>query len=287
MKRLYMLLSLIIICITCTPVQAQSLARAVLGPLSFKLVDLDKNDGVTPYIQFSTSTFDDSVLTEVYAQSYDGGVNNNLEQFYSNPNSFVALEAGVNTAMSNARSSITGSQPLDARLLAEGEALGRLASSPANSFSSYSAYSHTYGYFTLSANTELTISGFADMRAVTSASFDPLAAYGDIESANAYISLMMLLSGNQVSDEINLAASNTNGSLPPNNNLSESRLISLTMRNPFTTTANGFISGAAEVTGYSRALYTPPSEVPLPATAVLIFPGLALIVLASNKRKAS
>lgn len=185
-----------IVAFSSVPSFAASSASASIGPLTLQLVDRDLQDGVTPWITFAdvgANNFVRAIATEHFTrdQPEAGGVW-----------AWAPITASGATRASRALATITGALELSgvgATLLASGsasnysDAIGRSVTFNAFAHGPYGS-DRDYGLgFTLSAHTELVISGAASIQLAGAGGFQfDGAGYRQGDSAQAVAQMLLL-----------------------------------------------------------------------------------------------
>ena len=140
------------------PVQAASFSSASLSDFTITLFDLNPADGITSGITFAEPYFGDSA--SVSAQS--GGDFRSSSVTGTGP-----FDLSVSTALSSASAAVAGTGPDNVTsLTASGSALGTLSPGGSSSYSS-NASAPSSSSFTVTANTLVSFSAFANVEATT------------------------------------------------------------------------------------------------------------------------
>jgi hypothetical protein len=259
----------------CSLVAAQALASSSattsLGPLTVTLVDLDLGDGVIPSVTFAPPA--SGKVTRAYASVLDpsGAL---VSDSHGSPEAWADASAGVALAFSRATVSVSGAAPsgTGAQLFVQGSyddfdaAAGQWASYSAVATGPYA----TDSTFTLSAATQLTISGWGSVAAQASNGYP---SHGD----SAWASLDLTLSGpNGIGDYshaflvMNCYSSSGQGPCAVN----DADMLTVSFSNATTGSVTGTVSVMARANGFSFA-----GPVPEPGSWALLLSGLPLLIL--------
>lgn len=251
-----------------TAVQAKVESYAILGQVSVQLIDLDLTDGIAPFL---TPTGLDA---RVYGYAYDNAAGNFPEYNFSLPST---LSGSAITTISQTSSSIIGTDPTNATQTSSGSALG---STPPGINGFYHADSYVYGYFTLSANTQVIFSANASTSASSNAPFTFSSVDG--ENANATSLLYGVLNGSFVGQDY-IFSEGYNAGNPEDKSNSQTRTLQVTMNNASTNSLAGYLLGQTYTNGNSYSNYI--AAVPEPKTYTMLLAGLGLVGISIRRNR--
>lgn len=269
MKRITTVSLMLAAAFASTTAQAKVESYAILGPVTVQLIDLDLNDGITPFL---TPTGLDA---RVYGHAGDTAAVNFQNYDFSLPST---LTGSVSTAISQGNSSIIGTDPTNATQNSSGSAMGPTAS-PGNQ-GNYQGASYVYGYFSLSANTQAIFSANASTSASSNAPFT--LSNVDDESAFAQSYLQGVLSGSIVDQDFIYSQGYNYGSLVDKSN-SQTRTLQVTINNASANALAGYLFGQTLTNGNSYSNYI--AAVPEPETYAMLFVGLVLVGFSAKRKK--
>lgn len=267
------------------PALANASSSATFGNLVITLTDLNTTDGITPSLTFNLNgpSFIDSRVEgfgEV-SESY---------QFQNYAPQQAGLFTGeTHSAWSSSIGSIMTANNVAGytSMSAEGMALSGL-----DAYGNYRAASigaTPDNTFTLSANTAVTFTVTADMRAGTTMGYNLEADMAEYASTHALLNVGGMVNGNFISDaqeryiDAGFDVLDDNTTVGVSN--SWSGLLSASFANIGATEASGFLQTFVIVEGYS-SVWDGVTPVPEPGTYAMLLGGLALLGVVGRRRKA-
>ena len=270
---------------TSAPALADASSSATFGNLVITLTDLDASDGITPSFTFNVNgpSFIDS-----RAEGFGDVAESYQFQNYA-PLQGALFTGETHSAWSSSAGSIMTANNVAgfSAMSAEGAAHSGLAG-----YGTYSAASigaTPENTFTLSANTAITFSVLADMRARTSMGYNLEADMAEYATAHALLNVGGMVDGSFVNDAQERFITAGFDVLDDNTTIgvsnSWSGLLSASFANTGTTEASGFLQTFVIVDGYS-SVWDGVTPVPEPATYAMLLGGLALLGAAGRRRRA-
>ena len=287
MKRLVMhTLAAACLALAVGPVFANATSSATIGNLVIILTDLDTADGISPWMTFTLPSF--GVVQSGNASF--GAENSETQQAIR----FGAAEGGLYNASSHTDWSTSSASLLTSKgiggfttLSAQGAANSGLDSS-GNYMANASAAKTPYSEFTLSANTKLTFSVAADVKAQTTIGYNLDADMGEMASALAVLNLFGVANGGYQSDIQQHIAYATFDVRDDNTTMGVSDAWSGILTASFVNDGAGVATGGLEVYTYVEGIsanWDGVTAVPEPSTYAMLLGGLGLIGAAARRRR--
>lgn len=267
-----------IVSLASAPAFAASSASASIGPLSFQLIDLNPLDGVTPWITFASTGYDNFIY--VQAQRSDLTLSDYSELGGASPWATASLTASAGAAQ--AAASIAGTGVAHGSTLLASGSIGDFQAAAGN----YALFNtaarapyYTSNAFTLSANTLLVISGTAN---VTASAVGFLGFGANSAAANVELTVSGAGGGGGgyqiAADFISVSDSTYLGN--ESFNLATGRTLAVSFLNLTNGSLNGDLQLSVSAGGVSHA-----NPVPEPETYALMLAGLALIGKLVRRRR--
>ena len=267
------------------PALAAASSSAAFANLVITLTDLDTTDGIAPSLTFNLNgpSFIDSRAEGFgdVAESY---------QFQN----YAPHQGGLFTGETQSAWSSSAGSIMTANSVAGFTSMSAqgVAHSGLDAYGTYSAAAigaAPDNSFTLSANTAVTFSVMADMRAMTTMGYNLEADMAEWASAHAMLNAGGMLDGTFVSDPqeryvlAGFDVLDDNTTVGVSN--SWSGLLSTTFSNLGPAEASGFLQSFVIVDGYS-SVWDGVTPVPEPGTYAMLLGGLALLGFVARRRKA-
>jgi len=286
MKRLVMhTLAAACLAVAVGPVFANATSSATIGNLVITLTDLDTADGISPWMTFTLPSFG---LAE--SGSVGFGAENSESQLTIR---FGTSEGGLYNASAHTDWSSSSANLLSSKgiggfttLSAQGAAYSGLESS-GNYMAHASAAKYPYSEFTLSANTKLTFSVTADVKAQTTIGYNLDADMGESASALAVLNVFGVANGGYQSDVQQHMAAATFDVRDDNTTMGVSDAWSGVLAANFVNDGAGVATGGLEVYTYVEGIsanWDGVTPVPEPSTYAMMLGGLGLIGAAARRR---
>jgi hypothetical protein len=167
------------------PAVAASSASASLDPYLVRLVDLNRQDGITPWIELAGGSYGSYVAVSVLDPSIGGSSQTRWTLVPWGP-----ISTSAQLGLSQAQAAMAGDVFAAAGTLsASGAALGSSWPGNASSFSASAASPASYTAFTLSPYTLALFSGVASLSARTTVGFDPITGGAEFADASVQLSV--------------------------------------------------------------------------------------------------
>lgn len=286
MKRFVMhTLAMACMAFAASPALADAGSSATFGNLVITLTDLDTSDGIAPSLTFSVNgpSFIDS-----RAEGFG-----DVSESYQFQN-YAPQQGGLFTGETHSAWSSSAGSIMTANNVAGFTSMSAVgvAHSSLDAYGTYHAGSigsTPENTFTLSANTAVTFSVVADMRAHTTMGYNLAADMAEFATAHALLNVGGMVNGTFVSDaqeryvDAGFDVLDDNTTIGVSN--SWSGLLSASFSNLGVTEASGFLQTFVIVDGYS-SVWDGVTPVPEPGTYAMLLGGLALLGIAGRRRKA-
>jgi hypothetical protein len=285
-----LLLAAALIGVSAAPMaSANSFASAALGPITFEVVDLNLEDGITasitfaPFVMGSTSPATANFSVDQSKPPDSAGT---LDYASGVWDSVVVGHTLSHAAASASLTGAVGSNPTGAKLLASTSAISPFSTEPSD-YASAASGTQSFGNFTLSANTRVV---FSAMGSVSGSAQGAPGNLDNLDYTTAYLQFRLFGtapagSGPQGGPETLTGEAFGYGGDPEAMTFSQSRLLSLTFDNLTPGNLSGILSTRVQTQSYAYA--TAMAPVPEPQVYAMLLAGLGLMgVLGARKRSA-
>lgn len=266
------------------PALAASAASATIAPLVMQLIDLDLSDGVAPSITFASPSYGSSGVMASALQQYPYDIE---ERSHYNTGPWDVASVSVTVGVAQVSASITGAGTATSTTFNATGTSGDFMSPDYYDYVTYSAWSSApalfhFNSFTLSANTALLITAEATIAVSGTGGVAPNPNYDYNDYARATTTLKISGGapggGQQISSSFLSYGAQAAYGAPFDSTATRTLGVS------FINVANGTLDGTlivqADVFGWTYA-----TAVPEPASAALMFAGLAGVGFAVQRRR--
>lgn len=254
---------------TAMPTMAASYSQASLSNFQVSLVDLDLNDGITPFIHLRP--FDRTI----YGYAHDSANGSNYIGGAEKVNNVSSLSNTATLTTNTYSASIFGENFADRVMQTNSYSLG--AKKDENNFGYDSGVTDNFR-FTLSGNTQLQI---------TAEAFNYIGLTGDKKSSEYAISTAyMYMSGFRFQDDDYVILDSDDYESKKDFEMSNSTLMTLILSNTSLNNVDGNVYSAISSSGSSNDVIKNISTVPMPAALPLMASALGIFGLARRRNKA-